>query len=436
MTVFSRAFRASWPPVLVFLCLVLGMMISGRMLKSQAYDQNLFHIQVVRQFEAEWPTPNLTEYGSATGPGYHLALTAIGKVVGSDLMTLRIVSMIFGVALICVVASLAAIVVGPRAAALLAMPMATSVYVIGSAMYVHTDNTAWLFALLVVGLLVFLRVTLVNLIAVALFAAIAVFIRQSFIWVVGPILFAGLITSPLMGRVLPSSGDNDRVRWGPFVGSILASIPAIVVLGVLVSLWGGLLQERFRAYHYSQFRLDSVGYAIAVFGIYTPFFLLSLPDIGTRFRQLCPWVVIAAIAGALATVIMPSVPSVESGRIGGPVWILAGIGPTIGDRSIMLALLAAVGGGFLVLLLGSAFARGRGAAAMIALCAWAAVTSTQLLNSQIFQRYFDTPALVLLIWLTALSLGGREDAETRSSFGPPLLAVVLAMLLVVRAIGF
>ena len=102
----------------------------------------------------------------------------------------------------------------------------------------------------------------------------------------------------------------------------------------------------------------------------------------------------------------------------------------------MLALLAAVGGGFLVLLLGSAFARGRGAAAMIALCAWAAVTSTQLLNSQIFQRYFDTPALVLLIWLTALSLGGREDAETRSSFGPPLLAVVLAMLLVVRAIGF
>jgi len=430
----TRTIRASWAPVLVFVMLVAGMMIGGRTLSSQAYDQNLFHIQVVRQFESQWPAPDLSEYNAATGPGYHLAMTAIGRVIGSELITLRMVSAIFGIALICTAASLAAIAIGTRSAALLVMPLATSYYVIGSGMYVHTDNAAWLCALLAVGPLVFRPVSMTNLLAAACFGAIAVSIRQSFIWIVGPIILAGILSSPIFPSGSGESGEDRRKGWGDLVGALMASVPAVIVLGVLFALWGGMIQDQFRPYHDSKSQPGAYGFAFAVLGLYAPFFLICIPELGARVRALMPWILGAAAIAAIASMIGPSVPSVEEGRNGGPVWMLAGLGPAIAERSIMLACLAAFGGGSLALLLGSAALNGRRNAGLIAVCAWVAAMSPQVLNSQAFQRYFDTPALILLIWLVSLVLVDRRDSEARSALGPPLLAVVLGFLLMVRII--
>ena len=108
--------------------------------------------------------------------------------------------------------------------------------------------------------------------------------------------------------------------------------------------------------------------------------------------------------------------------------MLAGLGPVIGDRSVVLAIMSAFGAGALALLMAAAIRNGRGIPALVLLCAWVASTATQLVNTQTFQRYFDTPALLLLGWLGALLLAGREDSEQRSAIGPPLLAVILALL--------
>ena len=48
----SAVFGASWLPVLLMLVLAVGFLLGGHTLKSQQYDQDLYHIQVIRQFEA------------------------------------------------------------------------------------------------------------------------------------------------------------------------------------------------------------------------------------------------------------------------------------------------------------------------------------------------------------------------------------------------
>ena len=437
MTLFERIIRASWPPVLVFIFLALGIFFGERHQASQAFDQDYYHMQVIRQFESEWPKPNISDFTSATGPTYHLVMVVIGKVVGSDLATLRLASMIFGIGLITAVASVSALFIGVRGAALLAMPLATSMYVVASGIYVHTDNFAWMCAAVVVGIAAFGRVSVVNLFAAACFAALAVSIRQSFIWTIGPLIFAGLLASPLGSRLCRRQTDEEILegRWGALAGTLLASIPALVVLGVLISLWGGLIQEKYRLYHSTEYSLCVFGYGAAVFGLYAPFFLIALPNLRELFQRFLSWIITGAIVGGLAALVAATTPDADAGRTGGPVWLLAGIGPTIADRSVVLTLMAAFGGGALALFIGAGFAQGRGYGSLVTFCALIAIFCTQLVNDQVFQRYFDTPILMVLIWLTALGIGEQSDAQDRVAIGPPLLAVILAFLLTVRAVG-
>ena len=63
--------RASWPPVLLMLVLAASFLIGGHELSSQRYDQNLYHIQVIRQFEAQLPTPDF-ELRRSDRSGHHL----------------------------------------------------------------------------------------------------------------------------------------------------------------------------------------------------------------------------------------------------------------------------------------------------------------------------------------------------------------------------
>lgn len=437
MSSFAKVVNASWPPVLVFLFLALGFIWGDRHLASQAYDQNLYHIQAVRQFEGEWPLFNLADFSAATGPGYHIAIATAAKVVGPDLDTLRLVSMTFGVGLLVVMAGMAAMTMGTRAASLIVMPLATSLYVIGSGVYIHTDNSAWMCAALAIGMVVFFPISATSLLAAACFAAIAVSIRQTFIWAIGPIIFAGILASPLVTQRFSAQSEvtTFRGRWSPLFGALAASVPAVLMLAVFVSIWGGVIQEQFRGYHSSELTWCAFGYGLAVLGVYAPFFVIALPNLFVRIREQLKWIVIGGLLGAFVAVLSESVPNVEAGRSGGPVWMLAGVGPAIAERSLSLALLAMVGGGALGLLIGSCFQSGRGHASLVVLCTWVAVLSTQVVNQQQFQRYFDTPALIVLIWLTVLIVRNRDDAADRVAFGPPLLAVLFAGMFMIRALG-
>ena len=70
------------PAVLAFLCAVsvLPVIFLGRDATSEAFDQQIAHLPAVEQFAAQLPAPDLSNYPSATGPGYHLLLAVPARL--------------------------------------------------------------------------------------------------------------------------------------------------------------------------------------------------------------------------------------------------------------------------------------------------------------------------------------------------------------------
>ena len=84
-----RTIAASWPPVLVYVILVVSILLGDHGLSAQQYDQDIFHMQVVRKFDAIWPAIEMSNYGTATGPAYHYVMATAGQVIGTDVDRLR-----------------------------------------------------------------------------------------------------------------------------------------------------------------------------------------------------------------------------------------------------------------------------------------------------------------------------------------------------------
>lgn len=430
MSPLARTIAAAWPPVLLHLVLLLGVLLGDHVLVAQQYDQDLFHLQVVRKFEAGWPAIDIANYGTATGPAYHYVLATLAQITGSEVAALRPFSVLFGVGLLVAVAGWCATIVPPRVAALLTMPFATSLYVLGGSLHLVTDNFGWLFVVLALGPLVLGARSALGGLSSGGCSLLAVAVRQNFIWTIGPLLLSGLLASPL-GRLLPSGWREDpecSASWRPFLIACLAAVPALVLLGVFISVWGGLVPQRFQNLHAREAAWCAFGYGLALVGLYGPFFLLVVRrpmELLHRHRGL---ILLFAVGGVVFALLGPSRPDFAAGRHGGLVWALAGAGPVLAERSLVLVLLALVGSVVLGLLFTAAL-RNRGAASgLVLLCAWLASISTQFVNTQVFQRYYEVPTLLVLCWFAALALRDDEDPESRSAFGPPLLAVILALL--------
>ncbi|MBB47165.1 MAG: hypothetical protein CMJ33_01110 [Phycisphaerae bacterium] len=423
----TEVMRSAWPPVLVLLMLVAGVLLGEHLIASHAWDQNLFHIQVVRQFEMQWPSPDLSDYSAATGPLYHLVMAGLGAVFGNDLETLRVLSVIFGVGVVVVVAGVAGRFTEFRAAAFLTMPFAASIYVVASATHVHTDDFAWMASAFCIACLLSPspRPRTLVLAAVAMFVAVGA--RQNFIWLAGPVVFAGLLDLSLERSV----GAVKRLT-----ALVAVTIPSLGLLITFIVLWGGLVPPHFQDFHVSSgVNWIAPGYALALIGLYAPFFLLAVPEVMSFIRTRSIPLVIAGVAGVLFVLIPPSAPEIASGRTGGPLWTLSGMW-VLADRSLSLACFAGFGAMSLVIFWSAIATTDRRRSWAILACALAATTATQMANAQSFQRYFDTPTLIFLCWTLAMILGDRRDAVLRASLGPTLLAVVLASLLVVRLVAF
>ena len=427
----SAVFGASWPPVLLMLVLATAFLLGDHILDSQQYDQDLYHIQVIRQFEAQLPTPDLSNYGAATGPGYHLAFAMVGSLIGSDLQTLRWFSPIIAIGLIVVVAGFCSTCCKPLAAALLTTPLAVSYYLLGSAVYLQTDNLAWLLVVLALGPLIFRPTCGWILLRSGLCLLLAVFVRQNFIWLAGPIVLCGLLTTPLARRIVvfeSGSVDGERTSRTLWRLSLLVVVPGFLLLGAFRWTWGGLVPPNFQYFHSFHVVWVAAGFALALVGLYAPFFLLAIPRCGGLIRQKSSWLILAGVVGAACALVPCSSFDPEFGRSGGVMWKLVRLGPEFADRSPVLGFFAAMGAASLSLIWFAICQAGQQRGGLVLLCSWLATTSTMFLNSQSYQRYYDFPSLLVLVWGIALCLRGHPAADRRVAYGPPLLTVLLAAL--------
>ena len=254
-------------------------------------------------------------------------------------------------------------------------------------MHLQTDNVAWLCAALVIGS-VFRPCSAWSLVTSGCFMFLAVSVRQNFIWLAGPIILAGLLSTPPL-RGMPSSNQggevSGRTGWGLFGLSLLAVVPGLLLLVGFRSLWGGLVPPNFQYFHSFHVVWIALGFALAVVGFYAPFFLLALPRGLALLRRNTGGVLLAGVVGACCALVPPSDFSIEFGRSGGIMWKLVAAGPVVADRSLVLGFFAAIGAGSIALIWLSLREAGEQRGASYPL---AATTST-MFSIQSYQRYYD-----------------------------------------------
>ena len=429
----NRGWWRSAPCVLavLFACAVLPVIMFGSDATSEASDEATAHLPTVLQFAAQLPTPDLHDYPSATGPGYHL-LMAVPARLGVGVHGLRIIASLAGLALVLLVWRTAARAAGPAVALALTLPLLVSTYVLSGSAWLTTDVLSVLIGTTMVAIAAWWMPTTRTFLTLAVLFAAALSVRQTNVFLAAPIVAAGILGSPL-GRSASDaeqwSGDEPR-SWSRLGAACLALVPAALLLLALVNLWGGLMPATFRSMHDKGLSPVAPAYGLALLGTWAAIALLPMaPEVLHTIRRHALAIALVASLAFLGAVVADSTWSVEQGRWGGAYWMIVKAFPAIGGRSIVIVAAAVVGAVLAAVLWIRAAEIRRGRQATIVLVSLLALMVVQAGNSQVWQRYFDPAILVALAWLISLGINRtRPHSAGRAVLGALLLAGVQATI--------
>lgn len=409
----------------VFAAAVLPVVFFGADATSEAADEAVAHVPTIRQFASQLPAPDLSDYPSATAPGYHL-LMAVPARMGASVTVLRVLGSIAGLALVLLVWRVAAAACGPVVAFALALPLACSTYLLSGCAWLTTDVLAVLLGSAGVAVAACSPPRPRTFLALAALFAAAVVVRQTGIALAGPILAAGILGSPLGNSASNAEqwrGDAPR-SWRAPVLALLALVPGALVLLALVRAWGGLTPPAYRSLHDRGLSPLAPAYGLALVGAWSVPLLLPLGAEVVRSVRRHALAVVTVVGFAVVGAAVPeSSLSVEAGRWGGALWVAVGAFPTFASRSPVIVGAASVGALALAVLWVRAAEIGRGRHATVVLVGLLSVFAVQAGNSQVWQRYFDPAILVALCWLAALGIDRtRPHSAGRAALGGLLLA--------------
>lgn len=422
-------------------------------------DQNIYHLRVIEQFSREFPHPNLSDYYSATGPGFHLALALVHRFISQDLTVLRVVGSLFTIVLLGLLGGAAVPAVWrttdePHAVApsvtcrvavpsrdgwldavLLCLPMLTSLYVFVSGVWLLPDNLAWL-AVLVAMLAAFDGGRYGNgnawfVIATVSLAA-AVFVRQINLWPLGVIV---------VGIVLEDDQDESLappliMNWWKFAAlAALTGVPALIILAWFHQLWHGMTPPAFQTVHgplppeHSTWQHEGPNYAVptmvsAVLAATGAFFLgFLLPAIrkilAKHPRQLAV-VLIGMLIGIVLAVVVPTDFNQENGRYSG-LWNISAHFPAVAHRSLFMVAMSALGGAVVALFFLALDRRDR----WIWLATWACFAAAQSANAKAWHKYYEPFCLMMLALATSRVIARHGAPAWWAYVGPVLLAALL-----------
>jgi hypothetical protein len=365
-------------------------------------DQVAYHAPTIAKMAAEMPSPVLSDYQSATAPGFHLAMSAFSSL-GADSSALRAMNALFGAALVAFATALVAVRGGGRAALAFGAALALSPYTLNPSIWLATDNLAMLFVLAAFAAAMPLaagrapRAAVVGA-AASILAVAAVGVRQ---------IMAYAAAFPGAAIVARACAERRMPSVAALGGAALALVPALLLVAFFVWLWGGLVPPSFQQYHGSGGNPATPVYALALVGIWGLAVFLGIP--GYLRELLTPRMALVAMLAGAACCLVPSNYVVHV-RFGGVLWTVASKLPSIAERSLLLVPLAALGAAAIAAYLRlwsrsqDIAARGIGAYALFALLGSIAA---QTANSQCFERYLQPPVLVFTA-IAAMALAGRS----------------------------
>ena len=369
-------------------------------------DEIEYHLPTIRQFAAQWPHCDLSDYASATSPGYHLLLAGLRVAISVSDTGLLLAN----VALAC---GAAGVVIGwtlraGRWGPLLAVPLLLSPYFVLGAIYLRPDHAGWAIVFLLTALSLRDRFNATSVLVGGGTLALLVFVRQSHLWCAAPLFMAALL--PYGRRV-----DLKRAML-----MAAACLPAVAVVYAFYRLWGGLVPPRFQTkegllpFGHSGWQHEGPNFAVppmilALLGIAGALYLPAVWRRLAPFRDAWPMI---AVGGLVALVVAVSVPTTwddTHGRYSG-LWNYTQHAPALAGRSLLIVPLAAAGGAIWAWLLASLSVRRRWIVGVTLL----AFAAAQTANAMAWPKYYE-PFVLALTAMVAAMLWERPGQSQKAS---------------------
>lgn len=385
----------------VYLLLTWPVVLSGIVgPQGPANDEVSYHWPTIEQFTAQFPRVDVTDYPSASAPGYYLLQSFLQSFVWHDVRLARLLSGLITLATILVVYWFAASVSPPRRALISVLPLLFLPIAIRSGHWVLADFPGLLLAFVAIGFCVFGKASPGRMLLVILFSGLLAFTRQIHLWVLVP-----CVAVMLMGIPWGRGGESDGRSWLYLPVAVITCAVPLLILILLVRVWGGMVPPRFQQRHGMTWNPAAITVALALVGVLGVFFLTMVGDVRRFVGRGDRSVWLAAVIGALTGLLWPTSFDMGAGRWGGPIWTLAQHLPSVGERSLLFPPLAAVGAVVLLILKRAAEEAGNGREAGLLILAFVSMTLAHAASPFAFQRYFEPVILALLAWMASLCAG-------------------------------
>ncbi|MFZ9914298.1 MAG: hypothetical protein ACO3IB_03035 [Phycisphaerales bacterium] len=424
----KRAVLVRLAPVIVWLLAILPFVFTGKIGPSEAWDQDYYHRPVIKILSGQLPTPDFSNFGSATTPGYHLFMAVLDRL-GADDLGLRLVSSLFGLAAAVVLARVVArLSRSEPLGAVAGVAFLLNPYVLSSAMFLTTDDLALLLMVLALASAVDSarqgsnRHTLFRAMAWSTGAAA---VRQVLLWTAG-LAWIGALMRSIVGK------EPRPLRALSLAA--LSMLPAIALVAYFAWTWGGLTPPGFQGVIPVGFNPAPPVYMLALLGCWGACAAACHPRFLEAIRTR--WAVSGAAAALVWASLVPTSPDAppDGRRWGGILWSVAERLPVVLDRSLLVVVLAAAGGAVAGAVLWLARGNARRSETWTALAALALCTIAQMANSFCFERYLGPFAVVCIFIGVAPLVSEEAKLGRRPRFAGPLLAALVGLVLSVMSV--
>lgn len=388
--------------------------LSGTTSGRGAYDDLKYHWPAIQTFADQLPTPDLSDYSSATTPGYHLELAVLHRF-GAPRAFVQLYASLWTALLFAILAWRAGRAFG-KPGILLTLPFLASIYVLFPSIWLLPDNAGWLGVLVILILALDYPSTTRNLLIAGIVLAMLVLVRQVHIWSAAIIVIGAWTASTNDEHYNPRSPKEQTTH---LIIAILATIPAFLLLLFFVRLWGGLVPPTFQSNHQGP-NLATPAFILTQISILSVFFAPILcPRLLELLKAHKATIALVLILGLAIGLIPETSFDRDAGRFSG-WWNFVKAAPTFADRSPILILGAPAGA--LATMLWLSFVTKR--EAVILLITLLAFIAAQSANHASWQRYHEP--MLLMMGLLILTRSPLTRAQPKRVL---ISSVILSLIL-------
>lgn len=429
---------------IVLLCYVctLPVVFSSRIINGRAAADHLnYHEPVIHNFARDWPTPDLSNYHSATTPLYHLILAGAEVAFEPSRRGFMLLAGLYTVGLFALLTWSLPVRTTLRLA--LVLPMLGSMYVLFPGIWLLPDNAGWLGVLVVLLIALRVRSLPVMLFGSGLVLLLLVLTRQIHMWAAGIIWAAAWlgptdapppeVDTPVHPMVqIAGLFKSPGPRLVRLIPAVLITLPAFAAIAYFFSLWHGLVVPRYQqgshgGYH--GWNPATAAFHLSIIGSVAPFYAGFAWNGLRRLLRSPGWLVGVVLLALVLTAIPLTSYDASVGRKSG-LWNAVKVVPLIaGHSSPVLLILAPLG----ALMVASLLAQLRVRSAWIFLAAIVAFVAAQTASPQLWQRYHEPFILMMLALMSAAAISNeKHEAPTGLRIwrlvGPVILSLGLGAL--------